>query len=88
MLLERSKSKVSCNRKNRDTLIERPDAIEVKRESRVIAKCWAIIADGRVEIGEFLIQRGFAVEYRNFGNGYYWRFEQKARMDKVGVWKR
>ncbi|MER9412898.1 thermonuclease family protein [Mesorhizobium sp. M0589] len=58
--------------------------IEVDRDRyrRVVAVCTA----GGVDIGEWMVRQGFAIDWPKYSAGFYGKAEMEARAAKRGVW--
>ncbi|MBZ9994140.1 thermonuclease family protein [Mesorhizobium sp. BH1-1-4] len=58
--------------------------VEVDRDrySRIVAVCTA----GGIDIGEWVVKQGYALDWPKYSAGFYARAEREARTAKRGMW--
>lgn len=90
MCLDGSGKKYRCGQRASLALADFLDAhrptscIEVGRDQfrRMVAVCTA----GGVDIAEWLVRRGYALDWPKYSDGYYARAQAEARAAKSGMW--
>lgn len=90
MCLDGSGKKYRCGQRSSLALADFLDArrptscIEVGRDQfgRMVAVCTA----GGVDIAEWLVRRGYALDWPKYSDGYYARVQAEARVAKSGLW--
>ncbi|MFC5068867.1 thermonuclease family protein [Flaviflagellibacter deserti] len=61
----------------------RCEPLDVDRYGRIVARCFT----GAVDVAEWLVSRGLAVDYPEYSRGVYGPAENRARTAKAGLWR-
>lgn len=55
------------------------------RYGRLLGDCFALLPDGRLNLGEAMVATGWALAYRHYSQRYVMQ-ENMARLTKTGLW--
>ena len=80
----------SCGRRSKDYLqdlignraIRCEATARAKNETRTVARCFV----GGEDLGQLMVRRGWALEYKYFSKGAYTNDELEAKKSKLGLW--